>query len=393
MRIQNSSNTAGYSSIEPLRNISERYYPALDGLRGVAALMIVWHHFLQLSPMHGLLLSILSRVFGFTWAGVDLFFALSGFLITGILADTKLKNHYFRTFYGRRVLRIFPLYYGYLILIFFILPFIGIGTDVLPSSRIYYWTYTSNFYFAFHGWLTEPYLTHLWTLAIEEQFYLIWPLVIFLSSSFERLRRRMLWALLLIVILRFILYRTGIELNVLYLNTFTHCDGLILGGYLALSVRSTASGAMKGLRPSSITVVIFCILAFILANFGGLIPNLDSLPIILFGREVILLSIFAVLFVWLIHAATHHTNGHIFRFFSHSVLRWFGKYSYALYVLHFPIAVLLLRSDISLASPNPMIAQIELFAVYFGGSVTAAFLSWHLYEKHFLKLKKYLQAG
>jgi len=381
--------------IPPVKNIekhsSERHYPALDGLRGVAALMIVCHHFLQLSPMHGVVLSFLSRVFGFTWVGVDLFFALSGFLITGILADTKSKTHYFRTFYGRRVLRIFPLYYGYLVLVFFILPFIGIGTDVLPSSRIYYWTYTSNFYFAFNGWLTAPYLTHLWTLAIEEQFYLIWPLVIFLSSSFERLRRGMLWALLLIAILRFILYLTGVELNVLYLITFTHCDGLILGGYLALSVRSTEPGAMRGLRPSGIIVVIMAIIALILANFGGLVSRWDSLPIMLFGREVILLSMLAMLFVWLIHAATNQAHGHIFRLFSHPSLRWFGKYSYAVYVLHVPIAVLLLRSDISWVSTDPMLAQVELFTVYFGGSIIAAFLSWHLYEKHFLKLKQYFQ--
>jgi peptidoglycan/LPS O-acetylase OafA/YrhL len=100
-----------------------------------------------------------------------------------------------------------------------------------------------------------------------------------------------------------------------------------------------------------------------------------------------------VLFVWLIHAATNETRGHIFRFFSHSALRWFGKYSYALYVLHVPIAVLLLRSDISWVSSDSLIAQLELFTVYFGGSILAAFLSWHLYEKHFLKLKKYFHAG
>jgi peptidoglycan/LPS O-acetylase OafA/YrhL len=381
--------------IPPVNNIekhslSERHYPALDGLRGVAALMIVWHHFLELSPMHGTVLSILTRVFGFTWVGVDLFFALSGFLITGILADSKSKKHYFRSFYGRRVLRIFPLYYGYLALIFFILPFIGVGTDVLPSSRIFFWTYTSNFYFAWSGWLTEPYLSHLWTLAIEEQFYLIWPLVIFLSSSLERLRRGILWAFLSVTILRLILYLTGIELNVLYLNTFTHCDGLMLGGYLALSVRSVTPGALKGMRPSPMLVVFMGIIVFILANFGGII-RWEPLQVMLFGREVILLTLLAVLFVWLIHAATFKTSGRIFRFFSHPVLRWFGKYSYALYVLHVPIAVLILRSDISWVSSSPSIAQLELFIEYFVGSILAAFLSWHLYEKHFLKLKRYFQ--
>ena len=82
---------------------SQRHYPALDGLRGVAALMIVWNHYMRLVPMHGRVLSSLFVVSGYTWVGVDLFFALSGFLITGILVDSKDKRGYFRTFYGSRI--------------------------------------------------------------------------------------------------------------------------------------------------------------------------------------------------------------------------------------------------------------------------------------------------
>ena len=206
----------------------------------------------------------------------------------------------------------------------------------------------------------------------------------------ERLRHGILWAFLSVTILRLILYLTGIELNVLYLNTVTHCDGLLLGGYLALSVRSAAPGALKAMRPSRVVVAPIAIIAFVLANFGG-VSRWEPLKIMLFGREVILLTLLAVLFVWLIHAATNETNGRIFRFFSHPVLQWFGKYSYALYVLHLPIAVLILHSDISWVSSNPAIAQLELFILYFGASILAAFLSWHLYEKHFLKLKRYFQ--
>src|ERR1700722_14566643 len=124
--------------------LSEHHYPALDGLRGIAALIIVWYHFLVFTPMHGAMLSILSQMFGFGWVGVDLFFVLSGFLITGILADSKSKSHYFRTFYGRRVLRIFPLYYGTLAVVFFILPLVGAEPRVPSSSKIFFWTYTSN---------------------------------------------------------------------------------------------------------------------------------------------------------------------------------------------------------------------------------------------------------
>src|ERR1700722_18089603 len=131
--------------------LSEHHYPALDGLRGIAALIIVWYHFLVFTPMHGAMLSILSQMFGFGWVGVDLFFVLSGFLITGILADSKSKSHYFRTFYARRILRIFPLYYTFLAVIFFILPHFTAAANVPRSSRIYFWTYTSNLYFVLNG--------------------------------------------------------------------------------------------------------------------------------------------------------------------------------------------------------------------------------------------------
>ncbi|HEY3875885.1 MAG TPA: acyltransferase, partial [Candidatus Kapabacteria bacterium] len=130
------------------REHAGRHYPALDGLRGLAALLIVWRHYLELAPKQGRILSTLSMITGFSWIGVDLFFVLSGFLITGILADAKNKKRFFQTFYGRRVLRIFPLYYAVLVVILLILPRLGVQTHIDPSSGIYYWSYITNFYFA-----------------------------------------------------------------------------------------------------------------------------------------------------------------------------------------------------------------------------------------------------
>ncbi len=365
-----------------------RHYPALDGLRGMAALMIVWHHFLQLTPVHEVWLSHIARVLGFAWVGVDLFFVLSGFLITGILADSKYGKQYFRTFYGRRILRIFPLYYAILIVVLLVLPAAGVPTGVSPLAHIFFWTYTSNFYFASHGWYAN-YLAHLWTLAIEEQFYLVWPLVIFFATSLERLRVGLLWTFLSVTLLRCILYFSGVGFTTLYLSTETHCDALILGGYLALSVRSLTPGALKGLRPNKWVATSFLLLALIVLNEDGLFPVWDNLRLVSFTRNMITLPLLAILFVWLIHAVTNRTSGRIARVFSHPVLRWFGKYSYALYVLHVPIAYWILRSDVPFLSSIEILAEVELFLLYFGACTLAAFLSWHLYEKHFLKLKRY----
>ena len=353
--------------------------------------MIVWYHFLIFSPMHGAVLSFLSEASGFGWTGVDLFFALSGFLITGILADSRAKEHYFRTFYARRVLRIFPLYYGFLIVVFFILPIFTTAANVPSSLRIFFWTYTSNLFFVFNGRETPDIVGHLWTLAIEEQFYLVWPLVIFFASSIDRLRMGLLWTFVSVIVLRCFLFFSGVDFTVLYRNTVTHCDALILGGYLALSVRSSKSGSLKGLRPNKLAAFIIILLALFLTDYDGINLEFSAPPLIMFVREVIMFSLLAILFVWLIHAATYQTSSRISQLFSNPVLRWFGKYSYALYVLHLPIAILLFRSDISWLTSHAKLAQLELFSIYFGCSILSAFLSWHVFEKHFLKLKRYFQ--
>jgi peptidoglycan/LPS O-acetylase OafA/YrhL len=373
------------------KSLSQRYYPALDGLRGVAALMIVWYHFLVFSPIHGAVLSFLSDVSGFGWAGVDLFFALSGFLITGILADSRAKEHYFRTFYARRILRIFPLYYGFLVIIFFILPIFTAHANVPHSLRIFFWTYTGNLFFVFNGRETPDIIGHLWTLAIEEQFYLVWPLVIFFASRIDRLRIGLLWAFVSVGVLRCALFFAGVDFTVLYRNTLTHCDALMLGGYLALSIRSSKPGSLKGLRPNTLVASIIIIVALFLSDYDGINLEFHAPPIVLFGREVLMFSLLAIIFVWLIHAATYQPSSRIAHLFSNPVLRWFGKYSYALYILHLPIAILLFRSDISWLTSQTKLAQLELFFIYFGCSILSAFLSWHLYEKHFLKLKRYFQ--
>src|SRR2546427_5689081 len=113
--------------------------------------------------------------------GVDLFFVLSGFLITGILLDTKGSRHYLRQFHARRVLRIFPLYYAALALFLILLPMLLPGDRVLrdlTADSVWYWTYLYNVKVAAAGFTSSSALGHFWSLAVEEQFYLIWPIVV-----------------------------------------------------------------------------------------------------------------------------------------------------------------------------------------------------------------------
>ena len=149
--------------------------PELDGIRGLAILVVLLHNVGYFDePADSLALKLLRVAFGAGWTGVQLFFVLSGFLITGILLDTKRDAHYFRSFYLRRILRIFTLYYLTLAVAFVLLPHL-VDLDEWPArarhSQSWYWTYLINWTGPFLG--AVPGFPHFRSLAIDEQFYLV----------------------------------------------------------------------------------------------------------------------------------------------------------------------------------------------------------------------------
>src|SRR5687768_12816390 len=156
--------------------------PVLDGVRGVAISAVLWHHFVIYSGFEARVPfdHLLWESGSLGWAGVDLFFVLSGFLITGILYDSRSSGRYYVNFFGRRALRILPLYYGVLVLAFLVLPVFlePQSAESLTRNQAWYWLYLINVKVALDGWDAAAYLGHFWSLAIEEQFYLIWPLAV-----------------------------------------------------------------------------------------------------------------------------------------------------------------------------------------------------------------------
>ena len=146
------------------------YFPALDGLRGVACVLVVVYH----------LFPFFNQYLFFGWMAMDIFFVLSGFLITDILMKTFGQKNYLRNFYARRLLRVFPLYYTTLILFFFILPGIGrlpVSLDYLIQNQLYFWLFLQNWLLIFKPGTSDA-LNHLWSMAVEEQFYLLWPIAV-----------------------------------------------------------------------------------------------------------------------------------------------------------------------------------------------------------------------
>jgi peptidoglycan/LPS O-acetylase OafA/YrhL len=232
--------------------------PQLDAIRGLAVLAVLLHN------------TDKDQCTGFIarngWMGVDLFFALSGFLITGILLETKNRPRYFRNFYSRRCLRIWPLYYCALLFMFVVVPLVrpAEAQQIFDPRSMPLWSY-----FVYLQNFLVPVVTKsagllgvTWSLAVEEQFYLVWPLVVRYSSE-ATLRGIAIAIICLDPILRFFLVHRGFNV---YPNTFCRLDGLMWGALLASLFRSKTFSREAYVRAAWFALLIAAPLAFLTAN-------------------------------------------------------------------------------------------------------------------------------
>lgn len=319
-------------------------------------------------------------------SGVDLFFVLSGFLITGILYDSLNDPYFFRKFYARRVLRIFPLYYG--VLAVFAIAALALGLN-FHHQLISLALYLQNTYLItvpirdYKGPTALP-LPHFWTLAIEEQFYLVWPVTVFFLRGRRRLLAFCSSAIFICPLLRFLLLLHGVNFFLIQSNTVCRADTLLAGAALSLLLRSRLHddalrfGAWL-LGGGLITIVVLS--ATITPHSLGWFNLGISLS----------MSCVAIASVGLI-AVTFYTT--MFRtIFSLHSLRWIGKYSYGIYVLHLiffsyleePVRTLILDH----LSSNKAVIVILTGLLIFSISVCGAYVSYNLYEKRFLRLKRF----
>jgi peptidoglycan/LPS O-acetylase OafA/YrhL len=365
----------------------ERYIPALDGIRGIAILAVILHHcrFL-LNPSYPFQ-RVLVKSLELGWSGVVLFFVLSGFLITGILLDSRTSPNYFSTFYARRFLRIFPLYYGYLTLTFVGLRIFHSAVGGLdPLAHInpwWYLTYVQNF--RPNTVIMDPFLGHLWSLAVEEQFYLVWPLLVLLVRP-----GALSWICSALVPLSL-----GIRLHYAghtaaldaFVNTFTPAsiDALACGALVALAVRSAVWRRRAALlaRPFLVACLAwFCILGW---RAGGLF---EYLPLI----QTWGITALTLLFAALIFIAATSRGGSTSAFFELPALRFTGKISYGLYVLH-PLVMALLLPVFAAYPTNAamdLALNSEKISLVLLTSIALAAGSWFYFEKPILGLKKLL---
>jgi|SRR5215467_11307332 len=352
------------------------YIPQFDGIRAVSILAVFVAHseFMRALP-HASFLEY-GRV------GVDLFFVLSGFLITGILLDSKSSPNYFRNFYARRALRIWPLYYLLLALIFLVLPAFN---SSMRSAAHLIWPYFSVYVQNLFIHLPTPFgLEPTWSLAIEEQFYISWPVLVAL------LRKRDLAILLSCLIglsfsLRIVGYEHGASLKFIHNFTLCRLDAISFGSLSAIWLRSRYCTLELWLRTGRRLIVVGVLGTVVARATFGSESTVFSYTFIAAGFTGFLC----------VALASDLQESFLARALSLEFLRYVGKISYGLYLLHMPIFLLvdgsargwLLRFKSSIL--GNLIGTIAQFVLAF----LIASLSWRFFETPILRLKSFFPSG
>ncbi len=367
---------------------NRRFYPALNGIRGFAVVLVFFQHYITWSPFW----------LQWGWAGVDIFFVLSGFLITGILYDTRHTKHRFRNFYVRRTLRIFPLYYGILIavalstLIFhwvwtrgwFLWPLYLGNFGIFQPNRDSMTLLTSGLHPSFH-----LHFGHFWTLCVEEQFYLVWPFVVYSIKDRVRLRNLCFVVVCAAPLLRLfcflVLPRPLIQMDFLYVFTPLRVDALLLGGFIALCLRGPeGSRVMRAASPLLCSFIV----AFAVGEAVSLLVRGHALRadagrpwIETFGYSLIAIFAMGILVLSL------DEKTFCFRLFNVVWLKRLGEMSYGLYIFHqLFYDVYLLIPKLIFGKYVPHIGGLHALTSFVCTPIIA-YLSYRFFESKFLLLK------
>lgn len=375
----------------PVVNSTARF-PALDSLRALFVPLMLYHFLDFERPLAGASWGhwVYRGFLSLGFLGLDVFFALSGFLITGILIDAKRSSHYFSGFYARRVLRIVPAYALVVTLIFLLLPAAyGISDFHLTGwQTATYWTFLTNFTEARHGFgAIIPAATPLWSVSVEEQFYLVWPFLVYYCGP-AQLKRVCIGCLIAAPLIRLGL-KFVLDPVAGYVLMPARVDALAAGALLAIWSREPRSLARFApwSRPVAMGTVVTTLAIF--WHYGGLSPGPT-----LFQHVILTISPYCA-GALLVIVLTAPSNGGLHRLLNRSVLRYITQYSYGTYMLHVPLAHYLdgagifPRASLDAWFGTGLLSTIAWGVIMGALSLGAGAVSWHLLEAPLLSLKRY----
>ena len=370
--------------------VKRKHVPVLDGIRGLAIIAVLVRHIAYVFKPHGPVSRWFLPIPQFGSWGVDLFFVLSGFLITGILIDTKPAINRLRSFYGRRVLRIFPLYYLILIILFvgaYFSRWLSAASNMqCTADYISHLFYFQNFIPLWHrGAYPLGVLGPYWSLAVEEQFYLVWPFLVWKLAP-KSIVKICGTGLLMTLALRLILvpkFGAGIWV---FAITPTRADGLFVGAALAAIL------AIKGEFPKRLLVGMATTGALLLVAVPIFVPARQLWETGWLMAEIGITGVALCSGALIVYCLTY-SESRLARAFQTPWLRSFGKYSYGIYLIHATVYYAgenyLTARGINWPYPAPFafVYAITLIAISYG----LAWLSFNFFESWFLGLKRYFE--
>lgn len=368
-----------------------KHSPPLDGIRGLAILLVMAHHFSivrSTQPFDADVLSLLHT----GWVGVDLFFVLSGFLITGILIDARDSDRYFVSFYARRTLRIIPLYYLIVFLSYHVLPHFPVwelrlvGQGPIPHEQ-YFWSFLANFVFAEQDQLQHGILAVAWSLAIEEQFYVLWAVAVWVCPP------RWLGRVCVVIVCGVPLLRAWAASHdaswvEIYVQTPYRADVLAAGAWLAWRSRQGRVEHLARIAPWAVLLGIAGVVGLTWWDGHSVWDTWGKQSL---GYSCLVLAASGAL----VCAQTGAVRSLWVRVLSASWLRSIGRYSYCLYLIHLPVMWTMkeLVFDPTRApriGGSAMPGQILFWVVAFIPAYALAWLSWRWFEEPILRLKRYV---
>ena len=366
-------------------------FPALDGVRALAITLVFAEHYGGGSHGGGVL-KLVNQVRLRGWLGVDIFFVLSGFLITGILHDTLGDSHFMSRFFARRSLRILPLYYGVFVLLLLLMPVMHYQWR---PGHAWFLLYLGNFagnwnfdlYHVFsrtHYWWSAN-LAHFWSLCVEEQFYLLWPWVVFAVKSRRRLIAVAAGLSVAALLSRVaFLWWVGPTLGERWIvrSLPFRADALLIGGLLALLLRGPAADRVQ--RSCKWVLAGAGLLALAIFVWS---PEATSPWMLTIGYSLTALASAGLI------GMTLREGSPLFRAFHVRPLRTLGKYSYGFYVYHALFFYVWLRGLERLIHRfhSLVLAGLIETAGAFAVTFVVAKLSFDLYESRFLRWKRHFE--